>query len=422
MIEIDERSIPQSRMEEVVAQAAQALAPDAARGGRVAVRSRDAETVLAFVLAARRHGVTLLPVHPGLPDEGARRLAERAGCARLFLDGFEPLPLPDAPPAPMEEPALLQMSSGTTGEPKCIARSWRSIDREIEAYVAAFPEADGMTPVVACPVTHSYGLICGVLVGLRRGRVPVILDTTNPRHLIRRLRGIERPVLYTSPALLHTVCRLLPPGERIHAAMTSGTILPAPWFAAIRDRVTHLFQQYGCSEAGCIAINPDLREAAHIGRPLPHHAVSAGTSAGEPAEIVVAGAEGAVRTADLGWLREDGMLVFVSRIDDTINVSGLNVYPGEVEDVMMAMPGITDAVAFARPDAFSGERVALLFTAGEAVAPRDLQDWARRWLAGYQVPGDAVQVDALPRQANGKISRRAVAQAYREGRFERMSA
>ncbi len=214
----------------------------------------------------------------------------------------------------------------------------------------------------------------------------------------------------------------MPAGERIHAAMTSGTILPAPWFSAIRERVVHLFQQYGCSETGCIAVNADLRRPDAIGRPLPHHQVCAGSDAERPAEIVVVGEGGSVRTADLGYLDRDGMLTFVSRIDDTINVSGLNVYPGEVEDVVMAMPGVTDAVAFARPDVFAGERVTLLFSADEPIAPRALQDWCRRWLAGHQMPSEAVQVAAVPRQANGKISRRDLAERYRSGPLKGVAA
>lgn len=417
MIEIDGRTIPADEMEAAIRRVEAAAGLRGGSGERVAARLRDTAEALAFLLAARRCRASLLPIHPALPDEGARRLAERAGCHRLFLDGLEGETLEAAPPVPGEG-ELLQMSSGTTGEPKCIARPWSAVAREVESYVSAFPEPDGMTPVIACPITHSYGLICGLFVGLRRGRVPVILDTTNPKYLLRRLREIERPVLYTAPAMLHTLARLLPEGEAIHAAMVSGTLLPAPWFSAIRGRVTHLFQQYGCSEAGCIAINPDLRRADAIGRPLPHHRVRAGTGPEAPAEIVVEGEGGTVHTADLGYLEPDGMLVFVARKDDTINVSGLNVYPGEVEDVVMAMPGVTDAVAFARPDPFAGERVTLLFSAESPVPPRALQDWCRRWLAGHQVPVEAVQVGAIPREANGKISRRAVAAQYRDGGLE----
>ena len=63
----------------------------------------------------------------------------------------------------------------------------------------------------------------------------------------------------------------------------------------------------------------------------------------------------------------------------------------------------------------AGERVTLLFSAEAPVPPRDLQEWCRRWLAGHQVPGEAVQVAAVPRQANGKISRREVAERYSNG-------
>ncbi|WP_041358115.1 IucA/IucC family protein [Methylorubrum extorquens] len=418
MIEIDGRTIPADAMEAAIRRVEDAAALRGGSGERVAARFRDTAQSLAFILAARRKGASLLPIHPALPDEGARRLAQRAGCHRLFLDGLEGETLDGAAPPVPGEGELLQMSSGTTGEPKCIARPWSAVEREVESYVGAFTEPDGMTPVIACPITHSYGLICGLFVGLRRGRVPVIVDTTNPKYLLRRLREIERPVLYTAPAMLHTLARLMPEGETLHAAMVSGTLLPAPWFSAIRGRVTHLFQQYGCSEAGCIAINPDLRRADAIGRPLPHHRVRAGTGAEAPAEIVVKGEGGAIHTADLGYLTPDGMLIFVARKDDTINVSGLNVYPGEVEDVVMGMPGITDAVAFARPDPFAGERVTLLFSADGPVPPRALQDWCRRWLAGHQVPVEAVQVGAIPREANGKISRRAVAAQYRDGALE----
>lgn len=422
MIEIDGRTIAADEMEAAIRHIGGRARLTGGDGERVAVRLRDTAESLAFILAARRLGATLLPIHPAVPDAGARRLAERAGCHRLFLDDLDGEALAGASPPVPGEGQLLQMSSGTTGEPKCIARAWSAVEREVESYVAAFPEPDGMTPVVACPITHSYGLICGVFVGLRRGRTPVLLDTTNPKYLLRRLREIDRPLLYTAPALLHTLARLMPEGERIHAAMVSGTLLPAPWFAAIRDQVDRLFQQYGCSEAGCIAINPDLGQPNAIGHPLPHHRVRAGASAEQPAEIVVETDTGAVHTADLGYRRPDGMLVFVSRLDDTINVSGLNVYPGEVEDVVMAMPGITDAVAFARPDPFAGERVTLLFSAEAPVPPRALQDWCRRWLAGHQVPGEARQVGAIPRQANGKISRRAVAEDYRSGAFAGIDA
>jgi acyl-coenzyme A synthetase/AMP-(fatty) acid ligase len=211
-------------------------------------------------------------------------------------------------------------------------------------------------------------------------------------------------LLYSSPAVLLTLARLMPEGERLHAAMTSGTVLPEPWFARIRARTTQLFQQYGCSETGCIAVNPDVTDAADMGFVLPHHSVACSNSAVAPSEMIVSGPNGDIATRDLGYYRPDGMLVFVSRLDDTINVSGLNVYPREVEDVVMSMPSVTDAVAFRKADTLAGE--------GPAV-----RQWCAQNLASHQLPMEIVQVDAIPRQANGKISRREVAAQHAAGQF-----
>ncbi|RJF78435.1 acyl-CoA synthetase [Azospirillum cavernae] len=410
MIRIDDRSYSRAEVEALIAAHAKQARLSDRPGARFAVCFANTIDWLALFFAIRAAGGSLLPLHPSTPLEAARRLARDSGCHALYHNSLTAEEI--APPPASPEPGqLLQMSSGTTGAPKRIARSWAEIDREIESYVGFFTDPVGMTPVIACPTTHSYGLICGLLVGLRRGAEPVILDTTNPKFLLTALRRIDKPLLYSSPVILHTLARLLPEGERIHAAMTSGTLLPEPWFERIRSRTVHMFQQYGCSEAGCIAINPDMVASAELGRVLPHHRLSAGT-ADAPAEIVLSASDGAIHTRDLGYVREDGMLMFLSRLDDTINVAGLNVYPQEVEDVAMALPGVTDAVAFRRTDRFAGERVALLFSAAAEVTDRALRDWCRDNLAAHQQPGELIRADALPRMANGKISRREVAARY----------
>lgn len=181
-----------------------------------------------------------------------------------------------------------------------------------------------------------------------------------------------------------------------------------------------MFQQYGCSEAGCIAINPDVTAAGDMGFVLPHLLPQTGSNAQDTGEIVVTKDDGiAIHTRDLGYRRDDGMLVFVSRMDDMINVSGLNVYPRDVEDAVMAMAGVSDAVAFRIGDRFAGERVALLFSADEAIAPPAIREWCSQHLASHQLPMDIRQVDAIPRQANGKISRREVAARHAAGEFSK---
>ncbi len=382
----------------------------------VAVCLTDTIDWLAAFFAIRRLGASILPLLPGTPLATARKLALEAGCHRLFHGGTtgETLSEPDAQ---SRTGHLLQMSSGTTGAAKCVARSWADIDLELADYVSFFREPQEMTPVIACPTTHSYGLICGLLVGLKRGRVPHVVNTTNPKHLIKVLRETERPILYSSPAMLHTLARLMPAEEKVHAIMTSGTLLPESWFATIRSRTERFYQQYGCSEAGCVAINDNLAHAADMGRILPRFSLAEDGTPTRPVEIVLNG-QTRIETKDLGYRRADGMLVFVSRLDDTVNVSGLNVYPGDVEDAAMAAEAVTDAVAFRVPDPFAGERVALVYSANRLVPPAELRERLIAVLQPHQVPMHLVQVDEVPRQANGKISRRGIAHRFLAGEFD----
>ncbi len=419
MIRIDDRLYDRAHFDETSARLAAQIGLKARDDGRYAVCFTDTADWLASFFAIRTAGASVLPIHPGTPYAAARKLAVGAGCDRLFYNSLTAEVLDRPADAPCEG-MLLQMSSGTTGAPKCVARSWGNIDAEIESYIATFREPQDMTPVVACPTTHSYGLICGILVALARGQTPVVVNTANPKYLLKVLRETERPLLYSSPAILHTLARLIPDGEQIHATMTSGTLLPDSWFAQIRAKSRYMFQQYGCSEAGCIAINPDVTAAGDMGFVLPHLLSQTGNAAEDAGEIVVAKNDGvAIHTRDLGYRRADGMLVFVSRMDDMINVSGLNVYPRDVEDAVMAMPEVSDAVAFRIGDRFAGERVALLFSAEETVAPQAIREWCNKHLASHQLPMDIRQVEAIPRQANGKISRREVAARHAAGEFSK---
>lgn len=415
MIEINDTVFDQAWFRDASERMATIANLDQRKGDRFAVCFAEAQDWLAFFFAAREAGASVLPLHPSTPYAAARRQAEAANCNWLFYNRLEGEPICEE--RANETAQLLQMSSGTTGAPKCIARAWSDIDNEIESYISAFSEPQDMTPLVACPTTHSYGLICGILMALKRGQTPVILDTGNPKFLLRKLRETERPYLLSSPAILHTLARLLPQGESIHATMTSGTLLPEPWFSQIRAKSKHMFQQYGCSEAGCIAINPDVQAANEIGYVLPRFSLRNDGDSNKPEEIVVERNGIAVETRDLGYRRADGMLVFVSRLDDMINVSGLNVYPKEVEDVVMSMNGVSDAVVFRKQDTFAGERVALLFSADRAVGQAELRQWCADRLASHQLPTEILQIDQIPRQANGKISRRDVAARYSAGEF-----
>lgn len=374
---------------------------------RIALLMTDRAACLTQILRLRDAGASCHPIHPETPPDQARDLARRAGCDLMMTDaGLQGLGQ-HAPHAPGG--VLIQTSSGTTGAPKIIARSWAAIQTEIDAYLHAFPQAAGMTPVIAAPITHSYGLIAGVLVGQARGHAPVVLDHANPRAILRQLAQFRDPLIYAAPPLLHVLARLAG-AQGLHAVMSSGTVLPQPWFDAIRGAARHLFQQYGCSEAGCLAIaqNPDRPE--DMGLPLPHVRLQAGRDAPGPVSVHAAGAT--VQTGDLGVIDARGHLIFAGRQAEVIDVAGLNVYPAQIEAAALSLPGIIDAVAFAVPDPVAHQRPALAYSGDIAEARLDAHLAAL--LSPRQRPVRLVRLPALPRGANGKIARRALAETLSE--------
>lgn len=373
----------------------------------VALHLTDRAACLAQILRLRAAGASCYPIHPEVPADQARDLSRRAGCNLLVRDGGQE----ELGNIDMLRPGgvLIQMSSGTTGAPKVIARSWAAIQTEIDAYIRAFPEAHDMTPVIAAPITHSYGLIAGVLVGQTRGHVPVVLDSANPRAILRHLSGLRDPLLYAAPPLLHVLARLAVP-DGMHAVMSSGTVLPQPWFDAIRDAVRHLFQQYGCSEAGCLAIAVDPCTPDDMGVPLPHVRLTAGSAA--PGPVMVQDAGATVQTGDLGVMDARGHLIFAGRAAEVIDVAGLNVYPAQIEAAAMALPGIHDAVAFAIPDPAATERPALAYAGDLPEATLDAH--LALVLSPRQRPARLIRLPALPRGANGKIARRHLADTLLE--------
>ncbi len=380
-------------------------------GRRLAVCTQDPVEWLALVLYARKQGLSIAPLPADTPRATALEKARALHCDGLIWQSAGQLvPLERQVPAP--EGTLIQFSSGTTGEAKRIERTWSDIDTEISHYNRALDLPPEVVPVVACSISHSYGLICGVLAALDRGVVPRIVTGWNPKHLRRVLCNESRPLLYSSPTFIHTLMMLWPPGELLYGVMTSGSVMPEAWFDELRGKTNHLWQQYGCSEAGCVALARQPECANVMGTPLGHCELQAGSGSGNPGEVVVIQGGRPIATGDAGYLDDQGRLHFGGRLDDTIIAAGFNVYPQEVENVLMRHADICEAVVFKQPDPLAGERVAAVYTGAMPLSEVDLRAFCREHLASYQWPSRFYHRESIPRLPSGKVSRRQLAEQF----------
>jgi len=195
-----------------------------------------------------------------------------------------------------------------------------------------------------------------------------------------------------------------------------------------------IIEGYGLTESSALAVMSCLDETDNdfdaLGRPLPGTEIMLLDEEGlpvedfdTPGEICIKGPQvvegywnrpeenevtfvkGWLRTGDIGIRKPNGQYKMVDRKKDMINVSGFNVYPNEVEAVMMTFPGIQDCSAVAISDEKSGERVAVFYVSALEINEQDLQALCRDKLSAYKVPVRYIRVDAIPKSAVGKSLR-----------------
>lgn len=412
--------------------AMQDMEPIARSGGsRIALCLKDPIEVIAAILALRERGASVLLIHGDTPPERARQLAAEAGCRAIMLHSaqeFVPLqPGPEQQEAAGriaqadKEPSLLQYSSGTTGNAKLVSRTWQEVEREIDAYNEALGEAAGCKPVVLAPVSHSYGLICGVLATLKRGIAPVVVTNSNPKFALGIIRDTPEHLVYGVPLLHHVIAGIAPEGFRFHRLMSSGAPMPQTLLQQL-ERMTDaaVMGQYGCSEAGCISVARRMASSADLGKPLSHVTVSTGENAAMPAEIIVSTGAARIATGDLGFQESDGSLIYISRMDDVINIGGQKVFPLEVEERIAQLPGIKEAAVYRGTHSVMGESVKAIavIEAGAGVRPDDIRVWCQEGLPPYKVPSEIRLAYKLPRTATGKLSRRWIQELEEKGELE----
>ena len=358
------------------------------------------------------------------------------------------------PPLAHSDLAFLQYTGGTTGVSKGAMLTHGNIVanlQQVSAWVGGKLEEGREVVITALPMYHIYALTASCLANLKIGAHNVLV--TNPRDLPGFVKTLSRYRFSTMSgvntlynALLHT------PGfedldfSSLKVSVGGGMAVQR----AVAERwkkVTGkpLLEGYGLTETSPVACTSPLVDGAEFngtaGLPVPSTIVTIRDDdgrilpLGETGEICIAGpqvmkgywnrpdetakvmtADGAFRTGDIGLMTPEGYVKIVDRKKDMILVSGFNVYPNEVEDVIAMMPGVREVCAVPAPDEHSGEAVRVVIVRKDpSLTKEQVIEHCRRELTAYKVPHIVEFWDELPKTNVGKVLRREVRAAPPRG-------
>ena len=263
----------------------------------------------------------------------------------------------------------------------------------------------------------------------------------SPSDIVARVVKTGADSMLTVPAVVRSLMELASGSGPLFPEMDwlmccGAPMLPQEKIDA-RDKLCRGFvQNYGSTMAGMITLLETADIEMHsqsVGRPLPHVLVEIVDSdnrpvpAGEMGQIRVrtpgAGADlslavdaprrqsdliidGWIYPGDLGMLDGGGFLHILGRSSDVIIRAGVNVYPGEVEEVMSLFPGVIEVAVVGWPDKMLGEEIAAFVVVKDGVRPDALLGWCRSRLQPDKQPRQVFPIKAMPRNANGKLVRR----------------
>lgn len=408
------------------------------RGNLLALRLPRGRAQVVLPLAALSLGIATLPINPRYTSREVQQLLDDAQptVTCLDADGLEAqlatsLPRDADPQVGPDDLALLCYTSGTTGRPKGARILHRNLHASIEALHVAWRWRRDDVLVHALPLFHIHGLIVAMLGALRAGASTVLLPAFDAAEVVAAMRRHHATVFMGVPTFYHRLLQHPDLSGLAHLRLfTSGSApLPAATHQAFLSRTGHtILERYGMTEIGIVLSNPydGPRKPGTVGLPLP--GVEAEVVGGElrirgasvfpgylrrPDATAAALKDGWMATGDLARVDDDGWIVLQGRRSDLILVGGFNVYPSEIEAVLLEHEAVTEIAVVGVPDPDLGERV-VATCVGSGLPPAELMTWARERLAGYKVPRHVSFVDALPRNAMGKVRKNLLRQQWRD--------
>jgi O-succinylbenzoic acid--CoA ligase len=361
-----------------------ALRLEAPAAPRIALASDNSPDLLARILGAMAGGAEVVLQNTRLTE------AERAA----QLDSIAAFP-------PAGAPATILFTSGTTGTPKAALLP-------LECHLAAARAANEVLRVeassrlvCALPMFHVGGLAIAFRCQLA-GATLLLHERFDARAVARDLLegATHASLVANSLARVLEVCDRFPPSVR--AVLIGGGPIAAPLLERAQRAGLPVLESYGMTETAsmitCEGVPLPGMEARVVGGEIEVRgpALMRGYLGHQPVS-------GWFRTGDLGSIDSHGRLVVHARRGDLIISGGENVYPAEVEGALLAHPDVREAAVLPAPDERWGQ-VGIAYVSG-TVSENMLRDFLRERLARYKIPARFIFLEALPRNAAGKVDR-----------------
>jgi long-chain acyl-CoA synthetase len=427
----------------------------AGSGSTLAIQIGNHPDWPGLLLACLRKGVVVLPLEQSI--SAAEREAALKICGVSALATATRPPLDDSVPLdqsginpgnkrieiislttpistdrPKNEASLLKFTSGTTAQARAICFRSAQLIADCEQICDTMEITERDLNLGVIPISHSYGFSNLLTPLLVRG-VPLVLSQDRlPRALLDNLARTNATVFPGMPVFYQAFCEMrdLPSLPKLRLYISAGAPLPATVakkFAARFKQPIHSF--YGASECGGICYDREGTnfEDGFVGAPMKGVLLEMIDADSLSSQVEVRSravgesyfpdpdtkklGNGIFIPDDLLERHKNGFKI-VGRISDVINVAGKKVNPAEVEAVLLALPGIREAIVFGRKSPLRNEEVAACVVANASVSEADVLQSCRVRLSGWQVPKRVFILKEIPVNERGKTSRRELAQRF----------
>ena len=441
-------------------------------GDAVGIMCRNHRGIFEATLAASKLGVTALFLNTMFSGPQLVEVIEREGPTALIFDEefsnlLEGVPedvrritawsdeTPEGPnldrmiatgsredlAKPKSDSRFIILTSGTTGTPKGAQRNSPKGLAGIAGLLHEIPYRSGQTMVVAAPLFHSWGFINSVF-ALTLGCTIVLDRRFDPETVLRRIEQHKADVLIAVPVMLLRITSLDPEltakydVSNLKIVSLSGSALPGGLALEWMDRFgDNIYNMYGSTEVAfaSVAGPADLRRnPSTAGRPPRGTSIRLVDEEGRDVPQGVTGRifvnnsmtfEGYtgggnkdnlgdyISSGDVGHLNSDGLLFIDGRDDEMIISGGENIFPGEVEDLITGHELVIESAVIGVKDDEFGQtlKAFVVLTAGAELDEGDVKAHVKANLASYKAPKEVVFLDALPRNATGKVLKRSLA-------------